>query len=997
MPSFPEPTYPVPKRLNPLNFRHVVLVAYWIYCSPSALKYYLYQASPSLYRASLGSDILEMLAIGAYRNLCLCLPLTIALVAMVLSAIALRLLPAASFAWSHWALGIVVGDVIGIIFLIIFGLTFSLTAGSARGIASGSIVSVTAGVANATVLATVLGRASDWSFSQILPLWNVGLVVLFSLVVGISVVLTIGGIAGGIIGIITGLAAGSIAGAVFCIITTSVDSIEASSWAFATIISLATSGACGASMTVTSGLTMCLMMGVFVGLSIDLALYQSAIAAEKAILYGGIATFIVWTGTLRFIPLHLFYLLYAAFKLIPGVPFKSHPIAWDELIFLPLPGTQRYLKTVLRQDQKSGLRLLIQVARNPLQRPLVQRVLKAYLSLAEDCLPLLYRFINEPANQSYIFAPVDANDWEQVPASKQLLLGELSSQWVNCTSEPTSYRIERFIYGVTWLQRDHSRTPQTDFCRLLYDIGYGKVPKTESFRLSNYVPVYVAFESQPGGVEVRESLDAIADFLSYAHISHFANADKLSFRLPEVDEAIRPDVVTILNHLKHIAYDVAVANQSNSLFIQQASLLRANSALESLAERIRKEGISLECSLLKQVVKQWSHFVTEAGGEAGQLTQSAAFLKNPYIIGTPVTGTALVGREDILRRIASELFAVPGQCPSIVLYGHRRMGKSSILRSLSAYLPSPQIKIVDFNMQILGHISNTGELLYALARQIYRVLVSEQAQCPAAPQRNEFAYQNPYHALDDFFQTINPVLLGRSFIIAIDEFEKIEEKIERHQLSDSLLEFLRGLTQTYSWFSLVFAGLHTLEEMCYSYWHPFFTSIPIRVSFLPPAAAKQLIIQANNIAYENEVLAEIVQLTNGQPYLIQLIGHTLVTYFNRNLISQKASDSTFLLFNLEDLQTVLDSPEFYSIGNAYFKGVWLQARTSSIAGQIEILKQLAVRPMSAKQLVESTVFSPAKLAIALNALQEHDVIVFKDASFTYAVELMRRWVASSQL
>ncbi len=996
MPTFPIPPCPVPNCLNPLDFRHSLLIAYWIYCYPTALKYYLYQANPSQYKASLGSSLFKILKIRAYRNLYFCLPLTIALLSTGLSAIALGLLPASPFSLAHWALGLTIGDIIGIIFLVVYSLTFSLTAGTARGIASGSVVSVTAGVANATVLAVVLGRSPDWSFTQVLTPGNAGLVVLFGFFVGTAVVLTIGGIAGGIIGIVTGLASGLIAGAVFGIISTAIDNVEISSLVYASIIGLATSGAFGASMTFVSGLMICLAMGIFVGFSIDIALYQNAIGAEKAILYGAIATLIVWIGTLRLIPLHMGYLLYITLKALPGLKLLSHPVAWDELIILPLPGTQKYLKNLLRQNPILGLQRLTQIARNPLQRPMVQRALKEYLTQAASFLPSLYHFLNAPESQFYVFAPVDANDWKRVPANKQVLLGELSSQWVNCTSEYTSYQVERFIYGITWLRRNHIRTFQTAFYSLIYDISYGIEIQTKSFKLSNYAPVYSAFEDQLGGMEISQSFDVMANFLSYTHISHLAGAAKLKSHLPSADEAIRPDVIDFLSRLKQLADDIATANQSNSLLIQQASLLRANSTFEVLRRSICREVVSPEFRLLQQIVKQWSHFVREAGGEAGRLIQNPLFIKNPYIIGTPVTGEALIGREDILRRIADELFATPGHCPSIVLYGHRRMGKSSILRSLSGYLSSPDIKVVDFNMQILGHISNTGELLYALSRQIYRSLTSEQIQNFTEPERSKFIDQNPYHALDDCFQTLNPVLLGRSLIIAIDEFEKIEEKIEKGQLSENLLEFFRGLTQTYPWFSLVFAGLHTLEEMCYSYWHPFFTSIPIRVSFLPFDAAEQLIMQANHIAYEDEVISQIVQLTNGQPYLIQLIGHTLVAYLNRNLLNQRRPDSTFAIFNSEDLQKVLDSPEFYSIGNAYFRGIWQQAFTSSVTGQIEILKQLAMQPMSAEQLLQATGFPPSKVTSALRTLQEHDVVIFKNSSYTYTVELMRKWVVSSQ-
>ena len=42
-----------------------------------------------------------------------------------------------------------------------------------------------------------------------------------------------------------------------------------------------------------------------------------------------------------------------------------------------------------------------------------------------------------------------------------------------------------------------------------------------------------------------------------------------------------------------------------------------------------------------------------------------------------------MGREDIMRHL-DELWAGEGERSSVVLYGHRRMGKTSILQNLGA-------------------------------------------------------------------------------------------------------------------------------------------------------------------------------------------------------------------------------------------------------------------------------------------------------------------------
>ena len=60
--------------------------------------------------------------------------------------------------------------------------------------------------------------------------------------------------------------------------------------------------------------------------------------------------------------------------------------------------------------------------------------------------------------------------------------------------------------------------------------------------------------------------------------------------------------------------------------------------------------------------------------------------QNPYIAGNPVGGSqAFVGRADVLRAVLRVLKS-PGE-NALVLYGQRRIGKTSVLQELMARLP----------------------------------------------------------------------------------------------------------------------------------------------------------------------------------------------------------------------------------------------------------------------------------------------------------------------
>lgn len=369
-----------------------------------------------------------------------------------------------------------------------------------------------------------------------------------------------------------------------------------------------------------------------------------------------------------------------------------------------------------------------------------------------------------------------------------------------------------------------------------------------------------------------------------------------------------------------------------------------------------------------------------------------SFVDNPYIVASPVRGETFVGRQDILRQLES-IWANPIQRPSILLHGQRRMGKTSILKNLGAHFGT-RTTIIDFNMQVFSFVATTGELLYALALEIYDSLPPARQQEIGEPKKPDFTTSNPYQCFNCFLKQLALHRGDQRFIVTVDEFELIEERIEQQRLDPNLLEYWRGLIQTHPWLVMIFAGLHTLEEMRRNYWHPLYSSVTsIPVSFLTPEAAYRLITQSSpdfDVDYQQETIQEIIKLTNGQPYLVQLICQTLVTHFNRQTFEEGRERER--RFRVEDVEAVINAPEFYRDGDAYFNGVWVQAQESQPEGQLEILQRLCRKPMSVRELVAETSLSGEEVEQALNTLANHDVIVCEGENYVYTVELMRRWV-----
>jgi hypothetical protein len=237
---------------------------------------------------------------------------------------------------------------------------------------------------------------------------------------------------------------------------------------------------------------------------------------------------------------------------------------------------------------------------------------------------------------------------------------------------------------------------------------------------------------------------------------------------------------------------------------------------------------------------------------------------------------------------------------------------------------------------------------------------------------------------------------GQRFIVTVDEFELIERMVREGRLEARLLDFLRATIQTYPWFVLALAGLHTLEEMTRDYWHPLYGSVtPIAVGYLDPSAARRLIAEPTpdfDIDYGEDAIATILDLTHGQPYLVQLVCRELVTRLNRQVYEEGTHRER--RFTVRDVKAVVDARDFYAQGDAYFTGVWQQAAAGEPLTQIDVLRVLSGAPqgLTVYGIADQGNLAPSEVARALEPLARHAVVEEREGRWAYAVELMRRWV-----
>ncbi|MDB9511554.1 ATP-binding protein [Kamptonema animale CS-326] len=495
--------------------------------------------------------------------------------------------------------------------------------------------------------------------------------------------------------------------------------------------------------------------------------------------------------------------------------------------------------------------------------------------------------------------------------------------------------------------------------------------------------------------EIRSLLYGEEMLLLSQTLAHFYEAEDLAaiaflktLNIPE-EPLFSPASWEAIACLYRVVHDARVVQRSLSSATRSFYLNRGLEDLNNLLDKISILPQS-EKGLIIYIAHNWKAALWKVTSklEKNSITEP---VPNPYIIGDPVEGNLFVGRDDVLR-LLKELWVLGYHFQSVVIYCHRRMGKTSILLNISEHLGAG-VKVAYINLLLLVDIPlGVGEVLIAISDAIYK-------EVNVTPPNDEDLLNLPYRTFERYLQDVNSQIGEKGLIIALDEFEQIETLIINGKIPPNFMGFLRGLVQMSPKIAFAFAGLHTLEEMTADYFQPFFASvIPIRVSFLTPEATHQLLINPAKgfpLGYTLEVVDQIYLLTHGQPYLVQLIGFLLVRRYNDLVFEMgKTLDP---VFTRDDVEAVINDPDFFIKGRYYFTGVWGQSAQGA-RGQQEILKILAPHPegINLEAIIHATNIDETTLNEAIETLKRHDVIQETNQQYQIIVELFRRWVLENK-
>jgi len=692
---------------------------------------------------------------------------------------------------------------------------------------------------------------------------------------------------------------------------------------------------------------------------------------------------------------------------------------------LPLPGLRSCLRASLLEDWSVGLHNVDQLLRYSLQFvPVIGAVNDALAALPEEDLIqavaqlayqpydwALVRLASVPLSQAikteivdgFFFVPrrwrrrIQAR-WDAVPRPSTPTRAAAAGFWYLHEKEPgkaaEAFAVIRSLPQGEEMYRLACALAAADAVR---DLPILIVPSqyttTSGYRRGSSRLRRVWTEILPRYIEMKE-INADKDISSLAKLPECPEFATINAEAIHTSLQPHPTAWKALANLQQVALDVQTVQRSVSHAIRAQALSRALGRLTSLLENA-DEVPEAERDLMQEIAVRWRNALLAVAGGVGQAA-IAEPVTNPYVVGGPVVGPGFVGREDIVRRL-EELWAGSEVPPSVVLFGHRRMGKTSILRNLPGHLGA-SVHLAYVNLLLLGDApGGASEVLLALADGAARAL---REAGRAVPEPDPDAFQaHAYRAFEQYLRAVREGMGEERLILAVDEFEQLEEWMAEGRLPRDFLKVLRGYIQMEPTIAFAFAGLHTLEEMAADYFEPFFASVvPVKVRFLSRGAVLQLLANPSEdfpLDYDPEALEQVWQLTAGQPYLVQLVGHRLVSRFND--LAFERGQKPEPRFTVEDVEAVVGTPEFYQMGRYYFTGVWGQARQDP-PGQQAVLRALAsyLEGRTWEELVADTGLAEGTLGAAMAALEHHDVVVKEAGPWQYAVELMRRWVVREQ-
>ncbi|NMG07401.1 AAA family ATPase [Brasilonema sp. UFV-L1] len=447
---------------------------------------------------------------------------------------------------------------------------------------------------------------------------------------------------------------------------------------------------------------------------------------------------------------------------------------------------------------------------------------------------------------------------------------------------------------------------------------------------------------------------------------------------------LKSPVTALLNIFTRISGDVDAALNQQSSYNQRLALRAVVDSLDAQLQNLARTS-NKYAPRFYPIAQSWRQIIGNYKEVLAKATELRKEIDSPYITGVPLTleQAIFTGRNHIGTRI--EQLILDRRRPPLLLYGQRRMGKTSLLNNLGRLLPNSIIPMfVDLQGAPSSASDNAG-FLYNLARGMITSAKRQSALTLPSLTREDLE-KDPFTCFNEWLDKVEEALQDNTALLSLDEFEVLDSAISKGRFDEQdVLGMLRNLIQHRPKFKILIAGSHTIEE--YQRWASYLINVQVvHISYLKEDEARQLIerpVKDFTLRYEPEAVERVLQLTRCHPFLVQLLCGEIV------VLKNEQDPSVRRLATLADVEAAV--PEALSSSGFFFADI--QNNQVDAAG-LAILKYLAAQG-------EGAIFNkitilkklPDVSESAFKLLLQREFIEEVEDGFRFQVELIRRWFA----
>ena len=359
---------------------------------------------------------------------------------------------------------------------------------------------------------------------------------------------------------------------------------------------------------------------------------------------------------------------------------------------------------------------------------------------------------------------------------------------------------------------------------------------------------------------------------------------------------------------------------------------------------------------------------------------------NPYIVGNPIKDQAsFFGRQDIFREVLQVLRQ--RESNAVVLYGQRRIGKTSVLLQLeNQFAQAKEFTPVYFDLQDKA-AKSLSEVLFELSQHISKVT------------GHTVAKSSDFDRTGDYFRTVflpevaQKVAKG-GLVLLFDEFDVLDSPMQT-QASEAFFPYLRAWMADVQRVKFVFVIGRRPEDLSVRTMSAFKGVQSTRVSFLSTKDAQSLVLQSEvdkSLKWKQSGVQCVLDLTHGHPYFTQL----LCSVIWENAYESGPSDTPVISDN-EVKASIVQALKF---GANAFNWIWdglPPAERVVVAAMAEVQEDIITQDKLIETLNQSGVRLVAReLEFAPETLIDWEVLIESKGGYRFAVPLLRRWVLGNR-